>query len=600
MKELHKILKDTFGFTSFRKGQEDVIKFLLEKKSLLAIMPTGAGKSLCYQLPAVLFSNQTIVVSPLVALMDDQVNALKQIGVNAERMHSNMTEADRTGAWEDFKKGHVKIFYISPESLMNESIFSEIKNLNIDMFVIDEAHCISKWGADFRVEYEKLKILQHHFPNAVISAFTATADQETRSDINKKLTNNKGKIFLYGFNRPNISLEVQHKYDWRKQLLEFLDKRYNQSGIIYCLSRKQTEICSNFLQSQGFNSTAFHAGLDSNIKTVAQDRFMTEDNLIICATIAFGMGIDKSNVRFVVHISLPSSMEAFYQEIGRAGRDNKESNTLLIFGYDDLFQRRRFIEESNTQVNYKIKEHKRLDSLMSYCDTAICRQQTLLSYFQESSEVCGKCDNCLNPPELIEGTKFAQMILSAIYRTGQYFGSKHITDIIRGIKNEKVKKRRHDKIKTFGVGKDISEDFWRTFIRQLVSSNYLRINIQKFGALEITIKGESILKGEDEYFYRQINVIKNSYNNTDKQNYSHLKLDKEKKLLKLLKDLRLRLAKEQGVPAYIIFSDNTLNEMVMNKPSNIRDFAKLNGVGPQKQEKYAEVFMYEIKKLYFK
>ena len=597
MKLPNKALKDIFGFSSFRKGQEEVIRYLLEKKSLLAVMPTGAGKSLCYQLPALLFKNQTIVVSPLVALMDDQVKALKQLDVQAERMHSGMEQNERFNAWENFKNGLVKILYISPESLMTELIFSEVKRLNISMFVIDEAHCISKWGADFRIEYEKLKILQNHFPDAVISAFTATADEETRNDINKKLTNNKGKILLYGFSRPNISLAVQQKYDWRKQLLEFLEQRDNQPGIIYCLSRKQTEVCSEFLNFHGFNSSPFHAGLDSQIKNDAQDRFMAEDNLIICATIAFGMGIDKANVRFVVHISLPSSIESFYQEIGRAGRDNKDSDTLLIFGYDDLFQRRRFIEESNTNNSYKIKEHKRLDSLMSYCDSAICRQQTLLSYFKESSEVCGKCDNCLNPPQLIEGTEYAQIILSAIYRTGQYFGTKHIIDVVRGIKNEKVLKRMHDKIKTFGVGKDISEGFWKIFISQLVSSNYIRINIQKFGALEITSKGELILRGEDEYFYRRIFTTKNlKKNKIKKQNISEELLAKEKKLLKSLKDLRLSQAKKQGVPAYIIFSDITINEMVIQKPINLDEFGKLNGVGPNKKKKYANMFLSVIKR----
>ena len=592
-----KTLSDVWGYSSFRPGQEEVVDHLMQKKKLLAVMPTGAGKSLCYQLPALLFENQTIVVSPLIALMDDQVIGLADLGVNAERIHSGMPESNRENIWQKFRNKQIKILYISPETLMRNEIINALKPLNIEMFVVDEAHCISKWGSDFRREYELLKELQNHFPKAIISAFTATADEETRADINNKLTNGTGKIFLYGFNRPNLSLAVQQKTNnWKSQLNEFLENRQNQSGIIYCLSQKLTELCAEFLQSKGFNAYPFHAGLDSQVKIDTQDKFMTEDNVVVCATIAFGMGIDKADVRYVVHISLPSSIEAFYQEIGRAGRDGLESSTLLIFGLQDLFQRKRFIDMSNANDSFKVKEHKRLDSLIAYCDSATCRRQTLLSYFKETCEPCGKCDNCLSPPQMIEGTEYAQMALSAIYRTGQYFGSGHIVDVLRGIESNKVMVKGHNKIKTFGVGHSASADFWKTFIRQMVSANYLFINIQRYGALQITSDGEKVLKGEEEYFYRKIEFNKPIKEKKSKTNSIDTEiLDEEKELFSALKSKRMELARKKRVPAYIIFPDATLHQMLLHKPQTLDEMGKLNGIGPNKLEKYGKDFLEIIK-----
>ena len=599
MSELIKTLEDVFGYRSFRAGQEEVINHLMNKKKLLAVMPTGAGKSICYQLPALLFKNQTIVVSPLVALMDDQVAGLKDLGVKAERVHSGMQESERMQIWNKFRNKKIKILYISPESLMRNEILNALKPLNISMFVVDEAHCISKWGSDFRREYELLKELQNHFPEAVISAFTATADEETRIDINNKLTNGEGKIFLYGFNRPNLSLAVQQKTNnWKIQLYEFLENRRNQSGIVYCLSQKLTEQCAEFLESKGFNAYPFHAGLDPKIKIDTQDKFMTDENVIVCATIAFGMGIDKADVRFVAHISLPGSMEAFYQEIGRAGRDGLESDTLLIFGLQDLFQRKRFIDMSDADDSFKIKEHKRLDSLMAYCDSATCRRQTLLSYFRENCDPCGKCDNCLNPSQMIEGTEYAQMVLSAIYRTGQYFGSMHIVDVLRGVENNKVIAKRHNRIKTFGVGRTNTSDFWKTFIRQMVSANYLNINIQRYGALQITQKGEKVLKGVEDYFYRKIEFDKPIKNKKKRVEIIDSEmLNDEKELFLALKSKRIELARRRRVPAYIIFPDATLHQMLIHKPQSLEAMGKLNGVGSKKLEKYGESFISVINEI---
>ena len=436
-----------------------------------------------------------------------------------------------------------------------------------------------------------LKNLGTLFPDSVISAFTATADEETRADINQKLTNGKGKIFLNKFNRPNLSLAVQEK-SWQKQLLEFLEGRDNQAGIVYCLSQKLTEQCAEFLQSEGFNAYPFHAGLDSQVKIDTQDKFMTEDNVVVCATIAFGMGIDKADVRYVAHISLPGSMENFYQEIGRAGRDGLESDTLMMFGSQDLFQRRKQIFDSDASDAWKLKEGKRLESLMAYCDSAICRRQTLLAYFEETCEPCGKCDNCLNPPQMIDGTEYAQMVLSAIYRTGQYFGSGHIVDVLRGVDSDKVKTKGHDKIKTFGVGRTATADFWKIFIRQMVSANYLLINIQRYGALQITKKGETVLKGEEEYFYRKI-----EFNTPIKEKRIKAEtidadtLDDEKELFSALKSKRMELARKRRVPAYIIFPDATLHQMLLHKPQTLEEMGRLNGVGPQKLEKYGKDFL---------
>ena len=596
MTDIRETLANVWGYKSFRTGQEEIINHLLQKKSLLSVMPTGAGKSLCFQLPALIFENQTIVVSPLVSLMNDQVTALKELGVKAEKVHSDMSKEEKDNVWKKFKQGIIKIFYISPESLMRPSIISLLKSLNIDMFVVDEAHCISKWGSDFRKDYEELKELRKNFPNAIISAFTATADEETRADINQKLTNGKGRIFLNGFNRPNLSLAVQQKFNWKEQLLEFLQGREKQAGIVYCLSRKDTEICASYLSSNGFRALSYHAGMEKVDKANVQDRFLSEDNIVICATIAFGMGIDKSNVRFVAHTSLPGSIENFYQEIGRAGRDGIVSDTLLIFGLQDLFQRRKWIYDSEASEAFKIKEIKRLDSLMTYCDSATCRKQTLLSYFRETCKPCGMCDNCINPPQMIEGTEYAQMVMSAIYRTGQNFGSNHIIDILRGVNNLKIKQRGHDRIKTFGVGGSANKEFWTNFIRQLVSSDNLRINIQKYGAIEITRSGEKILKGEEEYFYKRIHEIKPNKEKKFKKDVVNSEMIKsDRRLLSALKSLRLKLAKEQRVPAYIIFSDATLYQMVLHKPENCEEFSRLNGVGLQKLNKYGEIFLKVIK-----
>ncbi|PPR16110.1 MAG: ATP-dependent DNA helicase RecQ [Alphaproteobacteria bacterium MarineAlpha9_Bin3] len=590
------ILNNVFGYNSFRSGQEEIINMLLNKNNILAVMPTGAGKSLCYQIPALIFKRGTIVVSPLVALMDDQILALKEIGVSADRIHSHRGDKLNKETINNFKNGKIKILYLSPENLMSDKTLTELSNIDIDMFAIDEAHCISKWGVSFRPQYEQLSKLSTIYPNAIIAGFTATADKITREDIVKKLNKNDTKIFVQGFDRPNLSLAVEQKDNWKKQILFFLENKSKESGIIYCLSRKQTEDVSIFLNKHNHRSIPYHAGQEGTIRKKNQEIFMNEEGVIIVATIAFGMGIDKANVRFVAHLSLPSSIEAYYQEIGRAGRDGHPADTLLLYGLNDLFQRRRFIESDGENIQHKLRENKRLDSLLAYCETPTCRKKSLLAYFDEKVKECKNCDNCINPPKMLDGTKLAQMVLSAIYRSGQIFGAQHIINILLGNKTEKILQKNHDKVKTFGIGSDYKIDFWQGFIRQLISAGHLIINIKKFGCLQITESGYQILKDKEYFNYKKIE--------TKKSQAPKLKIMKEAlnldansiEILSSLKQLRLNISKENSIPAFVVFSDSSLVEMATVRPKSLQEMLKINGVGPSKLKKYGPIFLTVINK----
>ena len=591
------ILNDVFGYNSFRSGQEEIINSILDKKNILAVMPTGAGKSLCYQIPALIFSRGTIVVSPLVALMDDQILALKENGIAADRIHSHRSEELNKETLNNFKTGKIKILYLSPENLMSEKTLNELSNTDIAMFAIDEAHCISKWGVSFRPQYEELSKLSKIYPDAVIAGFTATADKDTREDIIHKLSNYNSKIFVQGFDRPNLSLAVEQKDDWKKQILIFLENKINESGIIYCLSRKQTEDVSEFLNKKNYRAIPYHAGQESNVRKNNQEKFMNENGIIMVATIAFGMGIDKSNIRFVAHLSLPSSIESYYQEIGRAGRDGNPAETLLLYGLNDLFQRRRFIESDGDDYQHKLRENKRLDSLLAYCETPICRKKALLSYFDEHVEDCNNCDNCFNPPKMLDGTKLAQMVLSAIYRSGQIFGTVHIINILLGNKTDKIIEKKHYKIKTFGIGNNYKKDFWQGFIRQLISSGHLIINIKKFGCLQITKSGLEVLK-DDKYFnYKEIIFKAPKTSKKNKNTKEVLNIDNnDLQILTSLKELRLNIAREKSIPAFVIFPDSSLIEMAKIKPQNLQEMIKINGVGPSKLKKYGTSFLEVINK----
>ena len=583
-------LKQYFGFSDFRPGQKEIVQALLANKNLLSVMPTGAGKSICYQLPAMLSDYKTIIVSPLVSLMDDQVASLKSNKLPAEKIHSNCTFEENGAAWRSFSQGEAKILYVSPERLMTDRMVASLNGLGIGMFVIDEAHCISKWGAGFRPDYNDLSRLQYLFPGAVIAAFTATADEATRNDIVEKLTSGNASMFVRGFDRPNLSLTVLQKTNWKQQLLEFLTLKRRQSGIIYCLSRKNTETVAAYLSENGFNALPYHAGQDATVRRNSQGRFMTEEGLIMVATIAFGMGIDKPDIRFVVHANLPSSMEAFYQEIGRAGRDGASAETIIFYGLDDLIKRRRMINQGEGDDQYKLREQKRLDTLVAYCEAATCRRKALLVYFDDVYVECGNCDNCLNPPTLIDGTELAQMALSVISTTGEYFGTVHIVNVVRGTLTEKVLQRRHNELSNFGVGKEHPKEFWQTLIRQLLAAGHISVDIQRYGALRIKDTGRQILSGDSNFEYKNINP--ESFLPSSKHQKSMPTVTGvDKELLAKLKVKRLEISREKNVPAFVVFSDRSLTEMAAKKPKNEPQFLDINGVGQQKLMEYGEVFL---------
>ena len=589
--ELAESLQNIFGYSNFRPGQEEIISHILSRKHLLAVMPTGAGKSLCYQLPAVLFNGRTIIVSPLIALMNDQVSYLKSIKVPAESIHSHQSYAENVTSWLAFVRGDIKILYISPERLMTEKLLSALTKISIDLFVIDEAHCVSKWGAGFRPQYDRLRNIQSIFPNSTLAAFTATADKTTRTDISEKLTSGNARIIVKGFDRPNLSLTVALKNGWKVKVLNFLKERAGLSGIIYTLSRRETENVAKFLNDNGYNAIAYHAGLDSEVRKIAQETFMSKPGIIMVATIAFGMGIDKADIRFVVHVNLPMSIEALYQEIGRAGRDGKLADTVLIYGMNDVIIRRRMIQESDGSNEHKLRENKRLDALMAYCEASGCRKKILLAYFGQLIENCNNCDNCVTPPELMDGTEEAQLVLQTIISTGEYFGAVHIVNILRGTSTEKIRHRNHDRLKSYGRGAELPNNFWHSLIRQLIAAVKITIDLERFGALRITAEGARIIGGEEKFQYKK-NMSQKVTSKVIKTGItSSIKTDSETSLLVKLKELRLEMARKIKSPAYVIFSDQTLGDMVEKKPRTRIQMLKVNGVGEKKFERYGDQFL---------
>jgi ATP-dependent DNA helicase RecQ len=588
------ILNSVFGFPAFRPGQKEIVDRLLAGTHTLSVMPTGAGKSLCYQIPALIAEQLTIVVSPLVALMDDQVAGLRTNGVAAACIHSNRSREDNVADWRRVQDGSIKLLYLSPERLMTERMLTALQGLDPAMFVVDEAHCISKWGFSFRPEYEALANLRDHFPNATLSAFTATADNATRHDIATKLFDGRGDIVVRGFDRPNLRLAVAPKTDRNKQLLDFVEARRDASGIVYCLSRKLTEETAKLLQEKGFKALPYHAGLAQEVRRENQETFMAEDAVIMVATIAFGMGIDKPDIRYVFHMNLPGSMEAYYQEIGRAGRDGKPADVHMLYGLDDIRLRRQFIAQDDGNEDHKRREHKRLDSLLAYGEAISCRRVALLTYFGEDTQACGNCDICLDPPTLIDGTKEAQMLLSAVAGTGQVFGASHIVDVLRGSASEKILARRHDALPVYGAGKDHPKNFWTAFIRQVVASGHLRIDVEGYGGLQLTESADAVLQGGQEYEYRDIPKTKTK--GSRKARAAEAALDNaDAGILAGLKALRRDLARERKVPAYVIFSDATLHDMCVMKPGDLDTLALVNGVGPKKLKDFGEMFLAALK-----
>jgi len=595
MSRARELLAETFGFPAFRPGQEDVVERLLAGTNTLCVMPTGAGKSLCYQVPALLQDGPSIIVSPLTALMDDQVAGLAANGVNAAAIHSGRSREENVAAWVAFRSGEAKLLYLSPERLMTERMLAALEPLEPAMFIVDEAHCISKWGASFRPEYEMLTALKQRFPDATLGAFTATADEATQADIAAKLFDGNGDVLVHGFDRPNLSLAVKPKQGWKTQLMEFLEPRRQSSGIVYCLSRRQTEEVAGLLCDEGYRALPYHAGLSPETRRENQESFMAESGVVMVATIAFGMGIDKPDIRYVLHLSLPGSMEAYYQEIGRAGRDGAPADAMMLYSMADARMRRQFIEEEGTSEDHRRREHKRLDALLAYCEATQCRRIALLAYFGEGgAEACGNCDVCLDPPELIDGTREAQMLFSAIARTGERFGGGHVTDVLRGSATEKVTARGHDSLPTFGIGADKAKTYWQGLIRQMLAGGWLVLDISGYGALRLTPAGRAVLKGEGKVEIRQI--VTKRENRRTKTAIAAAAEGVDDELLARLKAVRRDLASEKGVPAYVIFSDASLIDMCLIQPRTLDEMASVNGVGPKKLKDFGETFLTALAK----
>ncbi len=583
-----RILKDIFGFDDFRPGQTTAIEAVLAGRHVLSVMPTGAGKSLCYQVPALVMGGLTLVVSPLVALMQDQVAALRLAGVAADTINSSFDRDANVATWRRVATGETRLLYLAPERLMTERMLDALGRLDIRLIAIDEAHCISQWGPAFRPEYEGLARLRDLFPAVPIIALTATADESTRSDIARRIFAGKVETLVLGFDRPNIKLSVAARQDGKRQLLDFVKRHAGRSGIVYCLSRKKTEETATFLAQNGIRALPYHAGMTKEARDANQNSFMTEAGLVMVATIAFGMGIDKPDVAYVFHTDLPGNLEAYYQEIGRAGRDGRPAEAHMLFGLADIRMRRMFIEDEDSSAEHKRRAHGRLGTLIGYCETAGCRRQILLNYFGETAEPCGNCDNCLNQAPRADGAAEAKIIFAAIRQSGERFGLSHIVDILRGQGTQKIIDKGHDRLSSFGTGKARRKEEWQSLIRQLVAGGYLALDLAGHGGLSIAEKGDLLALGDIAFLYRVEQPVTRGKGRIASPEIAETA---DPQLLGALKSLRLRLAKERQVPAYVIFSDRTLADMAARSPRNLDAFAEVHGVGATKLRDFGPLFL---------
>ncbi|UCI20509.1 DNA helicase RecQ [Mesorhizobium sp. B2-1-8] len=590
-----RVLKDVFGFDDFRPGQADVMDALLDGRHVLAVMPTGAGKSLCYQVPALVLGGLTLVVSPLVALMQDQVAALRLAGVAADTINSALDREANVAAWRRVASGQTRLLYLAPERLMTERMLDALSRLDVSLIAIDEAHCISQWGPAFRPEYEDLSRLRGIFANVPIIAVTATADESTRGDIAARLFAERVETLVLGFDRPNIKLAITPKQDSKRQLLRFIERHAGKSGIIYCLSRKKTEEMAAFLEKNGVRALAYHAGMSKEVREANQNAFMTLSGVVMVATIAFGMGIDKPDVAYVFHTDMPGSLEAYYQEIGRAGRDGREAEAHMLYGLGDIRMRRLFIDDEDASPEHKRRSHRRLDTLIGYCETAQCRRQVLLGYFGEEAQACGNCDNCLDQAPRADGGAEARNILAAVAQSGERFGAAHVIDILLGHETEKVLARGHQTLSSFGAGAAHRKPVWLSLIRQLVAGGFLMPDPEGHGGLAISESGRALGRGEVAFQYRVETRDPLARGRKRSGEGSAAGADGvDASLLAALKALRLRLAKERQVPAYVVFSDRTLIDMADRRPRDLEAFAEVNGVGGAKLKEFGEIFLSAI------
>ncbi|EAQ24325.1 DNA helicase RecQ [Roseovarius sp. 217] len=580
------LLRDVFGFDAFRPGQEEIIHTVATGCNTLAIMPTGGGKSLCFQIPALMREGVTVVISPLIALMRDQVRALKAAGVEAGALTSGNTEEETAEVWQALEAGRLRLLYIAPERLAAGSSLGMLRRIGVGLIAVDEAHCVSQWGHDFRPDYLRIGELRRAL-NVPLAAFTATADAETRDEIVEKLFDGQApQIFLQGFDRPNIHMAFAAKDNPRAQIMAFAAARKGQSGIVYCGTRAKTETLARALLDAGHSACAYHGGMEAEARRVVEGRFSSEDGLIVVATVAFGMGVDKPDIRWVAHADLPKSIEGYYQEIGRAGRDGAPAETLTLFGPDDIRLRRSQIDEGLAPPDRRMADHGRLNALLGLAEALECRRATLLRYFGETATPCGNCDLCDTPPETFDGTESVRKALSAILRTGESFGAGHLIDILTGTATDKIRQRGHETLPTFGVGRDMDKRGWQGVFRQMMGRDLIRPDRERHGALVMTETARPILRGEDS-----VTLRRDTINHTPRPAVRALVSDEDAPLLSALKAKRRALAEAASVPAYIVFNDRTLIEMAETRPETLDQMARISGVGAKKLERYGAEFL---------
>ncbi|MGE5622712.1 MAG: DNA helicase RecQ [Bacillota bacterium] len=585
------LLQTVFGYPSFRGQQAQIVAQVARGGDALVLMPTGGGKSLCYQIPALLRDGVGVVVSPLIALMQDQVDALAEVGVRAAFLNSTQTFEEAMRTERQVRNGELDLLYVAPERLLTPRCLELLEASKLALFAIDEAHCVSQWGHDFRPEYIKLSVLHERFPDVPRIALTATADPQTRAEIVQRLQLDEAMQFVSSFDRPNIRYQIVEKSNGRKQVLDFIQEEHpGEAGIVYCLSRKKVEETAEFLNAHGVTALPYHAGMDHATRAANQARFLREEAIVMVATIAFGMGIDKPDVRFVAHLDLPKSIEGYYQETGRAGRDGLPADAWMAYGLQDVVQQRRMIDESEADETFKRVQTAKLDAMLGLCETLNCRRVRLLDYFGQQSGPCGNCDTCLNPPVSFDGTIPVQKLLSAIYRVDQRFGAGHVIDVLRGVDSEKVRQWRHDKLPTFGVGSDIGEAEWRSILRQAIALGLVVVDHDAYGSLKLTAEARPVLRGERAVQLRQYQKpVKQKRQAARPKGYAESELSAaEQAIFDKLRWWRVETARKHNVPAYVIFHDATMREIAKIKPASLDELRSISGVGEKKLETYGE------------
>ena len=587
------ILKQTYGYGQFRGQQAEIIDYVNRGGSAFVLMPTGSGKSLCYQIPSLCRDGVGVIISPLIALMQDQITALEQLGISAGAINSGMPYGEVLRVRQKLENNQLDLLYVAPERLVMEEFLEILDQINIALFAIDEAHCVSQWGHDFRPDYTALSLLANRFKEIPRIALTATADQATRKDIVDRLKLAEGKTFIGGFDRPNIHYSILERNNPKKQVYDFIRNHHaGDSGIIYCISRKKVEDMAEWLLGKNINALPYHAGLTPEVRSRNQDRFLREDNIVIVATIAFGMGIDKPDVRYVAHMNIPKSIEAYYQETGRAGRDGLPSNAYMIYGMDDAAMQRNWIENSEAPDIQKRIEHQKLNALLGLCEAAICRRQILLEYFDDTCKPCGNCDTCDTKPETFDGTIPAQMALSAVFRTGQRFGMVYVVDVLMGKEDERIRRFGHDRQSTFGIGDKWNKNEWQNIFRQLVSQNLLMVDVNEHNGIKITEKGFIFLKKKESINFRKLTEKQKARKGkTSRKAKVELDNDLDQALYENLKSARQQMAKKRRVPAYVIFHDKTLIELAKTKPQSFEEMLDISGIGEAKLKKFGQTLL---------